>query len=232
VALFDSADLLLRLKRLLVRPASEDVPSPDADANTLYYALLQDAQLLVVLELATHVPDAMYTSAKLTTADSGVSYDFAAEPLGQYELRQSPTGRVLIPGPEWDMGADFVPNGSKIRFPGQKAKTFGNGPWARYVPTPGLLNGTNAPTLQPTFARILLPPRAAMLWATRGGLRDPKPYEDEFNEEFYGDLVKGKVGVLGALKNQVFLQGSAAVPSITGDDWWRFVDDGSGYSSG
>lgn len=219
------------MKRMLKRPATEEVSPPDASVDITYYALLQDAQLLVVMELSAHVPELMYTFEKLTTGDAGVSYDFAKEPLGQYEIRQSPTGRLLIPGPEWDMGVDFVPAGQKIRFPGQRAKAFGNGPWAHYVQTPGLLDAGNAPTLKPDSARILLVPRACALWAERGGLRDPQSFTNEYDRLWYGDPDKGQVGILGALKNQAFLSGAAAIPSITGDDWWRFVDDGSGYTS-
>lgn len=229
MALFDSADLLTRCKRLTARPATDVAPPTDATIDLMWYALLTEAQLHWVRELATHVPSVMYVFEKLTTADAGVTYDFTKEPLGNYEIRQSPTGNLLLPGPDWDPGADFVPAGQKIRFPGQKARSFANGPWSRYVQTPGVLDAANAPTLLPTHARQLLPPRAAIIWATRGGMRDPGPYQTEENKLWYGDPDRGELGILGSLKTQVFLQGSEAIPQVTVSDWWRYIDDGSGY---
>lgn len=233
MALFDRADLVKRCHRLAARGALDEDRGPDdANQDAFWFELLTEAQLHWVRELATQVPSVMYIHEKLTTADAGVSYDFAAEPLGNYEIRQSPTGRLYIPGPEWDPGSDFCPAGQKIRFPGQKAKQFANGPWAHYVKTPGLIDAGTEPTMLPTHARQLLPPRACILWASRGGLRDPAPYEKVENRLWYGDPTRGEVGILTALKQQAFLMGAEAIPSVTGDDWWRFVDDGSGYTSG
>lgn len=226
MALFDSADLLARAKRMALRPTSDEETS-----DTDWYALLTEAQLYWVTQIALYVPDVMYTLELLTTSDSGVSYQFSTEPLGNYELRASPTGRLLVPTPEWDMGGDFVMDGINIRFPGSRAKTFSNGPWARYVKTPGIIDGSTQPTMKPTMARILLPARACVLWATRGGLRDPQPFLNEENGLWFGNG-QTHTGILGALKNQAFLQGAAAVPASGGDDWWRFIDTGSGYVSG
>lgn len=233
MALYDSADLLARCKRLAARPATDGDKGPtDATADDLWYAFLTDAQLIWVREMATHVPSQMYTMEKLTTADAGLSYDFAAEPLGNYEIRESPTGKLLLPGPEWDPGYDFVPAGQKIRFAGQKAKQFTNGPWARYVKVPGVISAAAEPTLSPTHARQLLVYRACILWAQRGGLRDPAPYQAEEDDTWYGDPLKGRVGLLGALKQQAFLAGGEAVPGIGSGDWWRYIDSGAGYSGG
>lgn len=221
-----SVDLLARTKRLAVRPvADEDM------ADTDWYALLTEAQLHWVQQIATMCPEAMYVFEKLTTADGGVSYSFGAEPLGHYELRRSPTSELMIPGAEWDPTADFVPNGQSIRFPGQVARSFANGPWGRYVQTPCELSATNEPILRPIASRLLLPPRACEIWASRGGLRDPKPYRDEQDRIWFGNPDKGQLGVLGALQTQVFLSGAAALPA-TGGYWWHYIDDGSGYTPG
>jgi len=232
VAFYDSADLLLRLKRLLARPSADEAPPPDATMDITLYACLEEAQLHWTRELATHVPESMYTIEKLTTADGGVTYDFTAEPLGEYEIRRTPTGALLIPCPEWEQGGDFVPAGQKIRFPGSVTKSFANGPWARYVKMPTLLNAANAPTLLPVHARQLLPPRGAIFFCTRGGLRDPQPFRDIEDEIWYGDPDKGEVGVLGALKTQAFLKGAEAIAGANAADWWRFIDTGEGYVKG
>lgn len=227
MALYDSADLLARAKFRARRPSPDESMS---DAN--WYALLTDAQAHWVRQLATHVPEQMYTAEILTTADAGVSYDFASEPLGEYELRATPNGRLLIPGPDWDPGVDFVPNGKKIRFPGGRAKTFTGGPAARYVKAPGVIDATTEPTLLPMHARILLCARACIEWARRGGLEDPQPYLDWENELWFGNPAMGETGILGALKQQYFLRGAEAVPQGGVEDWWRFIDGGEGYQGG
>lgn len=233
MALYDAADCLARVKRLAGRPATDGDKGPsDTTVDDFWYALLTDAQLFWVREIATHVPAQMTTIEKLTTADSGVSYDFSAEPLGNYELRESPTGRLLLPGPDWDPGYDFIPDGQKIRFQGQKTKTFANGPWARYVKVPGVIASGSEPTLKPTHARQLLVFRACIIWAERGGLRDPAPYQQMEDDAWFGDPLKGRVGLIGALKQQAFLQGGESVPGSQEGDWWRNIDSGAGYTGG
>jgi hypothetical protein len=214
MALLDAADLLARVKREADEPASSEEQGPtDADHTAFWYALLTEAQLHWTGIIAVTVPDEMYTQEKLTTADAGVSYSFSAEPMGShYELRRSPTGALMVPGPEWDPSADFVIDGAKIRFPGQKAKTFTNGPWARYVPMPGVIDATHEPTLKPTYARILLVHRACIYWAERGGLRDPGPFRRLEDDAWFGDQDKGQFGLLPQLRQKAFLQGAAAQP--------------------
>lgn len=227
MALYDSADLLARCKFRTRRP-----PTDESMTNDNWYALLTDAQGQWVREFALHFPEQMYVSEVLDTADGGVSYQFDYAPMGHYELRASASGRLLIPGPDWDSAADFVANGQTIRFPGGKGKTFANGPVARYVPAPGVLDAANEPTLQPTHARILLVARACVEWARRGGMEDPQPYLDWENELWAGDAATGRQGLLGTLKQERFLQGTEAIPSGSVDDWWRFIDRGEGYIPG
>ncbi len=213
--IFDSADLLLRLKREVAQPAVLEVPAPDTALDTFYYELLTESQVYWVNELAAHVPDlaGLYTLEQLTTADNGVSYDFAAYPLGHYEIRHSRNGRLLVPGAEWDPAADFIPDGQKIRFPGGISRSFASGPWARYVKTPGLLDASNAPTIRPPQAGLLVVYHAAGLWASRGGQRDPQPFWTLESRHAFGDPLFGTVGLIGALKTAAFLDGASAVPS-------------------
>lgn len=227
MALYDTADLLARCQFRSRRPASDESMTPQD-----WYNLLTDAQMHWVRQFATHFPEQMYESETLTTADSGVTYTFQSEPLGHYELRASATGRLLAPGPDWDMAADYVANGQTIRFPGGRAKTFPSGPVARYVKTPNAIDSSNEPTLKPVHTRQLLVARACIEWAERGGMEDPQPYMDWENRLWYGDPATGQMGILGALKNERFLQGTEALPAGSVADWWRFVDDGSGYIPG
>lgn len=225
MATWDSADLLSRCKATALRP---DTDQGMTDAK--WYALLTEAQADLMKLLATHCPESQYgVPVKLTTADSGYTYSFPSDdvPLGHVELRQSPTGRVLVPGPEWDMSADFCLQGNKIRWPGQKAKTFTDGPYARYVADPGDISGSSEPVVNPPSAGAILVYRAVGLWARRGGLRDPRPYEDEYRRLVWGDDGQGREGLIAALKNQYQFSGTAAFSQ--GGFWWNAIDTGDGY---
>jgi hypothetical protein len=214
MALFDAVDLLARFRREIDEPATSEEQGPaDADHTAFLYAYLTEAQLHWMTQLAGVCPDENYTSEQLTTADGGLTYTFSTEPLGgSIEVRRSQSGGLMFPGPEWDQGSDFVMDGAKIRFPGGKAKTFSAGPWARYIKTPGVIDGSNAPVLLPTAARILIVHRACIIWAQRGGLRDPGPYETQENEAWFGKPETGQHGILGMLRNKWFAQGNLALP--------------------
>lgn len=232
MAQWDSADLLARLKRTLARPLVDQDKGPtDTDVDAFLYELLTEGQVYWTNELATHVPDlaGLYTIEQLTSADSGLTYDFTSEPLGHYEIRDSRNGRLLVPGAEWDPASDFIPAGKKIRFPGGVTKQFASGPWARYVKTPTVIASGTQPTLQPPQARLLVVYHAAGEWAARGGLRDPQPYWDLENRAAFGDPLHGQVGLVGALKQSAFLWGAAGLPSGQ-DDWWRHISTGEGYT--
>jgi len=214
-----------------MRPATDEDKGPtDSTSDDMWYALLTEAQIHWIAEIATHVPDmaGLYTLEQLTTSDSGLTYDFTAEPLGHYELRESKTGRLLVPGPEWDPASDFVPDGQKIRFPGGLTRQFGSGPWARYVKQPGVIAAATQPTLKPTNARLLLVHHAVGLWASRGGLRDPRPFWDLEAKTAFGNPATGEIGIVGALKHQAYLAGAAAVSGQF--PWYLGITTGEGYT--
>ena len=197
-----------------------------------WYIYLTDAQLYWMTQLATHCPSSQYgASEKLTSSDSNYSYDFPnnVTPIGHVELRKSPTGALMIPGAEWDHGADFVVQQNKIRFPGSKAKAFTDGPYARYVAVPGDLDADNEPVGAPEGVRILYCYRAVAMWARRGGLRDPRPFEEEEARLAWGDpQLAGDLGMIGALKQQYAFQGSEAFGQNA--RWYDGINDGSGYN--
>jgi len=194
---------------------------------------LTDAQTFFYQEFAVHVPwllmGAMQT---LTTSDSGATYVIPSSvtPLA-VEIYSSATGNLLRPGPYWDANADYVWEGAKIRIPRGKTKTWSGGPVARYITPSGVIDGSTAPTLTPTHARLLLVYRACATWARRGGMRDPRPFLAAEQELWYGDPNAGRIGLLGALKMQNPFYGSAAYSAgeeLTGVE---HVDTGSGYSA-
>lgn len=224
MAAWDTNDLVTRCKRMAQRPEADE----QTTAAT-WHEMLSEGQAYWMIMLATHVPEVNYGSpTKLTTADSGLTYDFPSFPLGHVELRKSPTGAVMIPGPEWDIGADYVPEGKKIRFPDGKTKTFADGPYARFVAEPGLIDANTAPVLLPETARQLLVARAVALWADRGGLRDPRPFLALEHKLWAGDPnVLGDMGYMGALKHQFLFAGTAAYPAS--GRWTQYISDGGGY---
>jgi len=171
-----------------------------------------------------------------TTVDGTVTWTNIGSrfvfPLGDVEVRAFANGRLLRPGPDWDPACDYVPAGNLIRFPNSRAKTFGSGgPVGRFVGPSRAIDASTQPVLQPSGVRILLVHHACMLWASRGGLRDPAYFEKLLQQAWSGDPnVPGDVGWLGALKLQFLFAGAASFPAGSSvDNWWRFIDDGSSY---
>ena len=187
MANFDSADLLSRTRALLNRPDTDEGLS---DAQL--YVLLGDAQRRLMTLLAFHAPESNYGAPTLlTTADSGTTYTFGTDadsanicPIGHIELRESKTGAMIPPASEWDVSTlAFLFNSDVIRWPGQKSRTFADGPYARFVTPPGLLNASTAPVLKPLYARQLIVYDGAERAAIRLGT-DPTPFGQMFDALF------------------------------------------------
>jgi hypothetical protein len=214
VAQYDSADLLARTRRALRLPALDQ---PEVDASL--YQALEEAQTHWMGRLAALVPESNYTIEKLTTPDGGLTYTLAAEPMGGHlELRAARDGVMLIPSTDWGSG-DFVMEGQVIRIPGNRTRTFADGPWARYVKAPGLLDATNPPIIKPSHIRLLLVQRAAAIYARNSEGRNPQPYLDEENRLWQGDRRLGEVGFLDQLKTQYFAAGAQSVVN-DGSPWY------------
>jgi hypothetical protein len=219
MAIYDSADLLARLKAKLKRPATdEDLLDPAA------YILLQEGQTYWVEQIATHFRSQMLTRELMTTADGGLTYTLSADPLGNVEIMSGLSGSPLSPSADWGDG-DFVAEGRTIRFPFGRVRTFAAGPYAFYVKAPGLLDAATQPTLQPARARLLIVAHAAIIYCTNGGFRDPTPFKVEEQAIWCGDpALAGDTGILGSLKRQYF--NSGAVASVRDDrGWWQNSPD-------
>lgn len=220
MAMYDSADLLSRVKVDAQRPATdEDV------TDAIWYQFLEEAQTYWIGQFAVHAPEVMYGAPELmTTSDSGATYTVASYPLGHMEIRSSRSGPLLRPGPDWDPNSDYTPEGQIIRIPDGRRRTFTTGPYARYVAAPGLLSGAVAPVLKPAHMRLLLVPRACYYYALRGGHRDPTPFLQKEQKLWAGDPnLSGDTGFLGQLKTQVFGAGMAAAHG--GDAPWYMSPD-------
>jgi hypothetical protein len=208
VANFDAADLLARVREL----SGRDKLSSDAamtDAN--FYRLLSDGQFYWCRQIAIHAPWMLaWTSATLTSADSGATYTFSSSitPLA-VELYESSTGRFLAPGWYPDPSADYVWEGNKVRAVRGGTRTA---PFCRYVVPPTVIDGSTPPTLTPDHARVLCVYRAAILWATRGDMRDATRFRTLEKEAWIGNPELGDVGILGWMKGQNPFYGMSAIP--------------------
>lgn len=214
----DAADLLARLKATLQRPTTDD-----ATTDAQLYTLLSNAQRKVLQMMAAHVPWVNYAAPeKLTTADSGATYTFAYYPLGHAEIRESRTGALLQPVPEWSNLWGYVQEGQTIRWPNGQTRTFADGPYARYCREPDVISGSVAPILKPDYARLGIVYEAAADWAMQGGLRDPSAYLLQAQRFLWGDAnTPGHLGLIPSLKQQYAFQGGQIPDS---GRWWISPD--------
>lgn len=182
--------------------------------------MLGDGQRRVVELIAVHCPEAMYGAPTLlSTADSGATYTFGTDadganicPIGHIELRESKTGAMIPPASEWDISTlAFLFESDKIRWPGQKSRTFADGPYARFVTPPALLNASTAPVLKPLYARELVVYDAAERAAVRVG-QDPTPYGAMFDARWPEILFAMTTAFHGA--------GIVATQGGYGGVWW------------
>jgi hypothetical protein len=230
MAQYDKAALLASCKLEAKLPATSEFPT---DAN--WYAWLTEAQEHWYGQFSIHCPWViMEAPTLLTTTDSGVTYDFPddadgdpVEPLA-VSIFDRIDGRPLKNAAFWDVNGDYVWEGNKIRFPRNRAKTFSSGPYARFVNPPGLIDGSNEPTLKPKRARKLLVYRACAIWASRGGKRNPAPFFRMEAAFWIGNPAVGDFGLLGELKMQNPWQGTESVSENMGGIL-AGVDNGQWY---
>src|SRR5579872_4021952 len=232
--LYSSTDLLQRVKFKAQRPSS-DTSMQDSD----WYSLLLEAEIYWMTRIASVCPEALYgPPTMMTSTDGGYTYYFGFDangnpifPIGDVELRQTQAGRPWQPGVDWDQSADFIRNGAYIRFPGQRQRIYQNGPWARFITLPTMLDGSgnNEPVLLPIQARSLMVWRALILWARRAGTKDPQVFLDAEREEWFGNPAEGNHGILSMLRTQYALTGAESLYGQNGN-WWSSIDSGLGYT--
>lgn len=226
MATYDSADLLARFKLWAKFPTQGTPPLTNPES----YQLLGEAQQEVAVDLAAHCPWLNFSAPTLlTSADGGVTYDFGDDAEGNaitplaVEVYAKASGRELFAASYGATGGDFVVEGTRIRMPGNRARTFSEGPYARFVTVPLVLDGSTEPTLQPMEARPLIVFAAARKYARLGGLLDESPFTMEYDDLWLGKLQPGGFrsgGLRDALKRQyrthlgVAGEGGARV-------WWQ-----------
>lgn len=231
MAEFDTADLLAECKMLANRPTG-DTSATVSTTDDVWYKFLSRAEQRWKGIVASIAPEAMYGDpVQLTTADGGYTYVFPNDadgnrivPIGHVEVRESRTGRLLVPGAEFDPDADFAYEGGKIRWGRARSRLFTDGPYARYVTPAAGISAALQPTLLPRFARAVLAPEACKLYARRMKM-DPRPFIDEVKERWFGNPSEGDHGIIGVLRTQFAGVGSYSMP----EGWWYGIDTGAGY---
>lgn len=198
-----SAELLARCKLLASRPSTDELMT---DAS--WYLLLTDGQQRVTEEISVHVPSLLYTTpVKMTTSDNIVyTAPSSGKIAGALEVYGSATAQEpLIPGAYWDDTADYTIEGeSTIRMIGNRARTFADGPYIRYVKVSGTIDGSTQPTLLPASAHLAIVYDALIQYARISGVTaDPAPWEQGKREVLWGNGLPGSIGVIPALKMQV-----------------------------
>lgn len=229
---YDSIDLLARFLRAGRIPAVRQFPA-DADV----YGYLTEAQDQVITEISSHAPRALMGAPKaMITDDSGQTWSFGADtdgrpifPMGHAEVYAAVGGQEMYASTYGDQDGDIVFEGDHVRIPGARSKAWSSGPWARFVaPSTYLDTGTN-PIIKPANAGLLILYRALVLWANSGGLKDPSPYEANYQRAWAGNSTTGEVGFLGMYKLQYRRQLTAGQGGI---NWWRAWIASGGASLG
>ena len=200
-------------------------PSSDESVTSAqWYVALTEAQARVYELLAFIHPESLLgVPVKLTTSDSGVTYTFGTDSglptnyqnisaEGSIILLASKTGPEIPPGTDADNSTEvFIFEDGVIRWPGQKTRTFSDGPYARFITPSGALDASTAPTLKPVHLRGVLPYDACRRIAMRLG-EDPAPWEAMFQVEWREQLM--------ALKSRFWGQGRAFQRGSAGP-WYR-----------
>jgi hypothetical protein len=210
MATWDSSDLLARAKRRLNRP-STDAALGDADL----YAFATEGQHHWMQQLALFVPETNYGAPELmTTGDGGYTYSVAYEPLYMEVKKNRTASFPMVPGEEWDSGADFVQEGKTIRRPNNQQ--FSEAPYARYVRAPAEIAAGTEPIMKPDYARILIV-QYMVVQAARRLKMDASQYQAEMDREWWGNPLTGQPGILAQLKARF-----GVTPPPTGPHkWWQ-----------
>ena len=211
-------------------------------------ASLTDAQIYRVLDLglqqvwtsfvslfprfAMQVPVLMVRSTLASTYGGGTVFRIDGTdnnevngfiiPWGSAEVYATlPNGQEMYGSTYAGGDGDFVFSGGNVIVPGSGTRTFSSGPYIRYNRVPIAVSSAGANFSLPAFARQLVVFRALVLWANRGGLRDPSGYEEMYTQAWSGNPNRiGDVGVLGAMTTQYARSMDGAKAGIR---WWRWA---------
>lgn len=230
MAVFDVADCLSRIAIELNRPSTDE-----ALPSSVLYGFLQRGQERAFGDLSVRIPNKQWSDpVLLTTADGGLTYTFGTDaglptnyqaiaPEGHIELYPS---LAAIPSAPLLESVDFIMEGTLIRSLGHYPRTYPNGPYARFLYAPGVVDGTTGVlTLRPVFARMLIVWDACAS-ACRRLKRDPSVYDSGDLHTGTGWYQRDLRAVLLRMRNQADTEGVGAGQGASGD-WTMSQDLGS-----
>lgn len=223
---YDSAALVAAFQLKARFPTQGLPPLTTADI----YQLLTEAQEEVYTDLAQHAPHAlMGAPTLLTSTDGGVTYTFGTDGDGDpvsplaVEVYAQVDGRTLYACTYGNAVGDFVIEGTRIRGPGNRSRIYSVGPFARFITPPGPISASAPPTLSPKRLRKLLVLKALIKYANIDGRRDPRPYEEEYDDVWLGRVQPGGWrggGERDALKLQFETGMNPAIEGLGPQVWW------------
>lgn len=225
-----SADLYDRFLLYLGRGNGGVMDADELWTATRVYRQLADAQEAVYTDLAPVAPQAfMSPPIKLYTTDGGRTYKFppttsgiatqqVTYPIGHVEVyAQESGGRELLAATFGNPGGDFVIEQGVIRAPGNRVRSYSEGPYARFVQLPlARIDSTTEPTLNPAAARELILFRALMDAANvAAGQMDNGPWIERYRDA-RDRWVRTWQTQYRSAGNQAFV--------ANGGPWWLGID--------
>lgn len=189
---WDSSELKARFLLYAGRGNGGQMQYDELWTATRVWEVLADAQEDVYADLVPRVPHVFVgVPVLLTSSDGGVTYDFADWPNGHMEVYAVENGGRELRGSSYgDLAGDFVFEGNKLRSPGNRVRTYANGPWARYSGFPQRLSASQEPTLMPYAARELILYKALVKAAdVPAAMFDGAPWEKRYTEALKRHLI-------------------------------------------
>jgi len=216
-------DLLARCRQESQEPTLGDVTT-----DAVWYSYLTDSQRKVHRIWDACVPHLLVSDpTAITSSDGGFTYALPSNmPVyGRFTVRHGRSGPLLAIGEEFSNSADLVLEGTKLRIPNGRARTFSNGLYLRCVLEAPVIDASTDPIILPVSARILIVYDAVATWCTTIGQKNPLPFRDLFQRTLWGDpQVVGDGGLMGALRTAAL--GQFSDPDLVnggGTIWWRSV---------
>lgn len=222
---YDSADLLARFKRYQRRPTADEKLDTDG-----VYALLTEAQAWFASEIAIYCPQVLLEApVKLNSSDNGVTYPFPNDSDGDpiaplyCEIAARDGGNTLWASTYFDPRGDFVIENDRIRMPGGRARSFGDGPYVRLITPPGAISASSEPVerIKPKAARMVIVWKALELWAAVGGELDEAPFTQNRRELWGPEVNRGTY--LMQWKRQFANQGQPSSHRFWAQ-WMSYID--------
>lgn len=157
MSLYDSQDLVRRLKVRLNRPATDEAFTVST-ADDVYYDALTEGQDRLTKLLGTYVPDAVWTvPTAITSSDGGETFGFGTDTDGAAIFA---FGHFVVYDaeeniPDWPLsvGVDFSVEGTVLRVPNNGTRT--GSLYVQYAAPSNIISSATQPTV-PKFARAAL----------------------------------------------------------------------------